>query len=1046
MISGKFIALAALAVSSSVNAQLPTIKVGYHESDYAEAQATLPGQLQAVMPEYEFSLITAADTTDALNKLAANEVDIVEADMVTLEPKITELQSVVVAKESDGRTFYDAIALVLDSSTATNLADTRGKRSCHTGFSKGAGMQMPLGWGVRVGVIPEINTNNVETVQAFYTGGSCAYSATDSSLCQNCMLNGGCDKTYSDYEGSLRCLLEGRGDVAFLKAATYNSVCGGDSPAAYCKDATGALIKVRQIERFAGSPSHVITAAKTMSAAVLSDLQAGFLKLTTDFLSGENGYAQKTLAEHDADADLFLANKACFPGATTQTCISGRRGTAEEPLVMAVDSVDTDTEKNLNDYFSANNGVHVTVLASTDEKDVVSLVREGSASFADADAGATVAYLDELESVAVEKTSTAGSTSSYIAQAWVLKSSGIRSFRETKGKRSCHTGFQKSAGMYLPTGWATGRGIMTEKDTLKDSVEDFWSASCALPEITTACPNANIEDYGGYGGALRCLTEGLGDVAFIRDTTFATECENPETAKSWCTKTLNDYEAIATFGESPSHAVVSSKIGIEAITLAALQKKFADMPAGNPAMQYFSTDIGFSTTETLVQHFGSYRDTVACMPQSEVFLGITEQTCVKMAATVGSNEFPVRIAFSGSADDESTLVSAMGEVSGLAYSIVRVDGEDMAAQSVMNRDADIAYLDAANTFTGLQYGMDTVAVEKMSMNGLTYYNAGAIVPQASSIQTFADTKGKKSCHTGFTKSAGMYMPVGYGVRNRIIDDKTTLKETVSSFWSAGQCATPVLCSVCDGKAWTNTDTCPADDITYDGYDGALKCMMEGAGDVAFVRTTSVNDICGVAGAPTWCKGSQEDYRVVQDFGQVPSHPIVLINSDVSSDAQTKMSEGFAKQAAGSTLATIFGTGGFANVPLSQHTADYRANVGCVPEIESSIPGATCVKESSDNANTDTPTQNDSTSSEQTSDSDSDSSKDIAIAALVIAILALVLAPVVGYFVARKMYVRWVSTTMGRHRKFSDPESVTNVQTGTHMNHGDSDSNIPERTV
>jgi hypothetical protein len=38
---------------------------------------------------------------------------------------------------------------------------------------------------------------------------------------------------------------------------------------------------------------------------------------------------------------------------------------------------------------------------------------------------------------------------SYTAQAYVRANSGINSFAQLKGKRACHTGFLKSAGMYV---------------------------------------------------------------------------------------------------------------------------------------------------------------------------------------------------------------------------------------------------------------------------------------------------------------------------------------------------------------------------------------------------------------------------------------------------------------------------------------------------------------------------------------------------------------------------------------------------------------------
>ena len=66
----------------------------------------------------------------------------------------------------------------------------------------------------------------------------------------------------------------------------------------------------------------------------------------------------------------------------------------------------------------------------------------------------------------------------------------------------------------------------------------------------------------------------------------------------------------------------------------------------------------------------------------------------------------------------------------------------------------------------------------------------------------------------------MYMPVGYGVRNNIIADKPTLEETVTTHFSAGQCASPVLCSICLNSQVNGQ--CEKD--PYSDYSGALRCL------------------------------------------------------------------------------------------------------------------------------------------------------------------------------------------------------------------------------
>lgn len=83
--------------------------------------------------------------------------------------------------------------------------------------------------------------NDAESAAAFF-GGMCApgapvaangNTAVANTLCSSCEAGGAgfCEKgvdKYSDYDGALRCLADGAGDVAFIKhttlEGTYNAV------------------------------------------------------------------------------------------------------------------------------------------------------------------------------------------------------------------------------------------------------------------------------------------------------------------------------------------------------------------------------------------------------------------------------------------------------------------------------------------------------------------------------------------------------------------------------------------------------------------------------------------------------------------------------------------------------------------------------------------------------------------------------------------------------------------------------------------------------
>jgi hypothetical protein len=114
--------------------------------------------------------------------------------------------------------------------------------------------------------------------------------------------------------------------------------------------------------------------------------------------------------------------------------------------------------------------------------------------------------------------------------------------------------------------------------------------------------------------------------------------------------------------------------------------------------------------------------------------------------------------------------------------------------------------------------LETVAV-MINADGQTSYMAQGLVRANSGITSLAGLKGKRSCHEGLMKSC-TYMPIGYGIRNNIIQDEGSLEDTIKGFFSAGQCAVPGLCSACLD---TKTDGQCASD-PYAGYAGALRCL------------------------------------------------------------------------------------------------------------------------------------------------------------------------------------------------------------------------------
>ena len=158
----------------------------------------------------------------------------------------------------------------------------------------------------------------------------------------------------------------------------------------------------------------------------------------------------------------------------------------------------------------------------------------------------------------------------YSAHAWVRADSEIAAahldddpstdpFALLEGKTSCHTGWLKSAGMLMPMGYLIGNGYADvvgspdDIDSLRETILSFFNENASIPEFGTP--------YYGYSGAVKCLSEGYGDVAFAKDSTVDSYCgsDNLSENEAWCLA-RNQYIALPAFGQAPSHPVMCNLI------------------------------------------------------------------------------------------------------------------------------------------------------------------------------------------------------------------------------------------------------------------------------------------------------------------------------------------------------------------------------------------------------------------------------------------------------------------------------------------------------
>lgn len=274
----------------------------------------------------------------------------------------------------------------------------------------------------------------------------------------------------------------------------------------------------------------------------------------------------------------------------------------------------------------------------------------------------------------------------------------------------------------------------------------------------------------------------------------------------------------------------------------------------------------------------------------------------------------------------------------MSVSVYPVDSDGAALQALRFGNADIALMDAGSAWIGWQqYGLEALAADQNS-DGRTYYNAHAVVLNDSDIAAayldddpstdpYAVMEGATSCHTGWLKSAGMLIPMGFLIGSgyaEVVGDQgdiESLRSTIVNFFS-------------------EEASIPDSGTPYYSYSGAVKCLSEGVGDVAFVKDSTLATFCGNgtdSAAEAWCL-PESRYIMLPSYGVAPSHPVMY--NPAKSDAATMTQVQDALVAMQSTeegqdiLEAVLNTPALSATNATLHLGPYGELIDGVPGITS----------------------------------------------------------------------------------------------------------------
>ncbi|XP_030379051.1 transferrin [Scaptodrosophila lebanonensis] len=164
------------------------------------------------------------------------------------------------------------------------------------------------------------------------------------------------------------------------------------------------------------------------------------------------------------------------------------------------------------------------------------------------------------------------------------------------------------------------------------------------------------------------------------------------------------------------------------------------------------------------------------------------------------------------------------------------------------------------------------------------YEGIILVKKTSNIHTLQELRGAKSCHTGFGRNVGYKIPVTKLKNAHVLkvtanpEISATERElkALSEFFSqsclVGTYSTLAetdrllkkkysnLCALCE-----NPEQCNYPD-KYSGYDGAIRCLDKGQGEVAFTKVQYINKYFGLRGSKDAPEGNAADFEYLCEDG------------------------------------------------------------------------------------------------------------------------------------------------------------------------------------
>ena len=434
-----------------------------------------------------------------------------------------------------------------------------------------------------------------------------------------------------------------------------------------------------------------------------------------------------------------------------------------------------------------------------------------------------------------------------------------------------------------------------------------------------------------------------------------------------------EYVELPLFGRAPGHPVMYNPETMSDEKADIVRKVLVDMENNDEGQDLLDEIVnspgGIVDVGTTEDHLGTYSAAIRNIPGIQAYYGgkygvNTSVTPTKDPIVIA---YEVRDTYENIDANPQILADRLAKKLGVGVELYDVSSEGAIIEALRFGHADIGFMDGGAAWVGWkEYGLSALAAD-LKPDGRSWYGAQAYVRADSdmalaflddddSTDPFALFEGKTSCHTGWLKSAGMLLPMGYLIGNGYAEvigdpnDVASLRDTIYNFFNEDA-------------------SIPDSGDFYYSYEGALRCLSEDRGDIAFIADTTYDYNC-VQKQRNWCLENEDGssgYVALPLFGKAPSHPVMynpemmdmytraaILNAlmDMNNEEWIDEGDGYCynkvthdvdreigpNMCGDSILDEILNTGGLIAVNTQEHMGSYSDSISNVPGIAAYFEG------------------------------------------------------------------------------------------------------------